>query len=274
VCGVTAERPRGDPHRRRCSTPIDWKMARPRRGLRRARRARRCARRRGDARAARAARLRGRGTRRPARGGDEGPLRARPRSGARRDADDVRRRVRLLGYRVSNTFHRDGHISVALMPRDAQENTILSSSLYLKLVVDCNIPFPMTAAVAMGAVREPAPNRPFRFGVTLDSSGSMGSSAPDNLRVPAAGRFVDAVHHHQARDARWRSGEERELRFHRPSRVALPNTVSAALEGALTVVRGREMRRTSSSWSRRTLRCTCLRNRTRRAVRPRSTLRR
>jgi hypothetical protein len=101
--------------------------------------------------------------------------------------------LRLLGYRVSDTFHDDGHISVALLPRDAQGNAILDQKLFIKLVADCNVPFPMTAAVAVGQLNQPAPSTPFRMGVTLDTSGSMSSSDPDNLRVPAAGSFVDTI---------------------------------------------------------------------------------
>lgn len=99
----------------------------------------------------------------------------------------------VLGYQVSKDFHHDGLVHVTLLPQDEQGNAILDQKLFVEITATCNVPFPMNAEVKVGEIRKPVAQKPFKFGIALDGSGSMDSSDHDKIRVKAVQGFIETV---------------------------------------------------------------------------------
>ncbi len=102
-------------------------------------------------------------------------------------------RLSVVGYRVAKNFHTDGTIQIAFLPLDAQGKAILDTNVYVSFEAKCSVPFPIEGSVRVGPARQPAARLPFQLAVDIDSSGSMGSSDKERLRVKAAGQFIDLV---------------------------------------------------------------------------------
>ncbi len=98
----------------------------------------------------------------------------------------------IVGTRVSRSFHSDGIVSIVAVPRDVTDKPLLDTRIFLKVTARASVPFPMSAQVRVAGTKTPAP-QPFQMAVSIDSSGSMSSSDPGRVRVPAANGFVDLV---------------------------------------------------------------------------------
>ena len=99
----------------------------------------------------------------------------------------------VLGYQVSKSFHDDGLVHLTLLPQDDKGDAILDEKLFVEITATCNVPFPMNAAVKVGEIRKPVAQKPFKFGIALDGSGSMDSSDHDKVRVKAVQGFIETV---------------------------------------------------------------------------------
>ncbi len=101
--------------------------------------------------------------------------------------------VRLLGYATSPEFHRGEPIEVSLLPLDSSGHGIIDANVYVSMSVECEVGFGMSGSIRIREARDRRPDLPYQFGIGLDGSGSMTTSDPHRLRVPAGQRFVDTI---------------------------------------------------------------------------------
>ena len=97
--------------------------------------------------------------------------------------------VALIGVTPAEDFAQSGLVTFTLLPKDANGEPVIDA----RLAVEAPAPAGLTTSVEELTTRAPEEGEAVSTFINLDSSGSMASNDPNELRKDAASQFVNAL---------------------------------------------------------------------------------